>query len=38
MAHNFATDHSDYGGVIQGFALLYASLLAEAAQEREVLH
>jgi hypothetical protein len=38
MAHNFATDHSDYGGVIQGFALLYASLSAEAAQEGEVLH
>jgi hypothetical protein len=38
MAHNFAEDHKDYGGVIQGFALLYASLLAEAARERGVLH
>jgi hypothetical protein len=38
MSHNFAEDHEDYGGVMQGFALLYASLLAEAAQERGVLH
>jgi hypothetical protein len=38
MAHNFAEDQADYGGVMQGFALLYGSLLAEAAQERGVLH
>jgi hypothetical protein len=38
MSHNFAEDQADYGGVMQGFALLYASLLAEAAQERSVLH
>jgi hypothetical protein len=38
MAHNFAEDQADYGGVMQGFALLYASLLAEAVQERGVLH
>jgi hypothetical protein len=38
MAHNFAEDQADYVGVMQGFALLYASLLAEAAQERGVLH
>lgn len=38
MSHNFAEDHSDYGGVMQGFALLYACLLAEAAQERGHLH
>ena len=38
MAHNFAEDHPDYGGVMQGFALLYACLLAEATREREVLH
>ncbi|MDB6091902.1 MAG: hypothetical protein JWN85_4686 [Gammaproteobacteria bacterium] len=38
MAHHFAEDQADYGGVIQGFALLYASLLAQAAQERGILH
>jgi hypothetical protein len=38
MAHNFAENQSDYGGVMQGFALLYACLLAEAAKERGVLH
>ena len=38
MSHNFAEDHTDYGGVIQGFALLYACLLAEAHQERAALH
>jgi hypothetical protein len=38
MAHNFADGHRDYGGVIQGFALLYACLLAEAIRERGILH
>jgi hypothetical protein len=38
MAHNFADGQADYGGVMQGFALLYACLLAEAAQERGILH
>ena len=38
MAHNFSEDQADYGGVMQGFALLYACLLAEATQERGVLH
>ena len=38
MAHNFAEDHPDYGGGIQGFALLYACLLAEAIRERGILH
>jgi hypothetical protein len=38
MAHNFAEGHNDYGGVMQGFALLYASLVAAAAQDRGVLH
>jgi hypothetical protein len=37
-AHNFAEEQADYGGVMQGFALLYACLCAEAAQERGVLH
>jgi hypothetical protein len=38
MAHNFAEDQTDYLGVMQGFALLYACLAAEAARERGVLH
>jgi hypothetical protein len=38
MSHNFAEDQADYGGVMQGFALLYACLSAEGAQERGVLH
>ena len=38
MWHNFAEDQSDYVGVMQGFALLYASLSAESAQERTALH
>jgi hypothetical protein len=38
MAHNFAEYQADYGGVMQGFALLYASLLAQAVQERGILH
>jgi hypothetical protein len=38
MAHNFASDQYDYAGVMQGFALLFACLSAQAAQERGVLH
>jgi hypothetical protein len=38
MAHNFASDQYDYAGVMQGFALLFACLSAEAEQERGVLH
>jgi hypothetical protein len=38
MAHNFAEDQADYAGVMQGFALLYSALVAEAAEERSVLH
>lgn len=38
MAHNFASDQYDYAGVMQGFALLFACLSAEAAQERGLLH
>jgi hypothetical protein len=37
-AHNFAEEQADYGGVMQGFALLYACLYAEGTQERGVLH
>ena len=38
MWHNFAEDQADYAGVMQGFALLYACLAAEAVQERSALH
>jgi hypothetical protein len=38
MAHNFASDQYDYAGVMQGFALLFACLSAQATQERGVLH
>ena len=38
MAHNFAVDQLDYLGVMQGFALLFASLSAETAQEPGVRH
>jgi hypothetical protein len=38
MAHNFAEDQADYLGVMQGFALLFACLSAEAARERGILH
>ncbi|HEY2037336.1 MAG TPA: hypothetical protein VGG96_10005 [Steroidobacteraceae bacterium] len=37
-AHHFADDQPDYGGIIQGFALIYAVLTAEAAREQGVLH
>jgi hypothetical protein len=38
MSHNFAEEQADYGGVMQGFAPLYACLCAEGDQERGVLH
>jgi hypothetical protein len=38
MAHNFAESQPDYAGLMQGFALLYGCLLAEALQERGSLH
>jgi hypothetical protein len=38
MGHSFAENQSDYAGVIQGFALLYACLVAEGAQQRGALH
>jgi hypothetical protein len=37
-AHHFAEDQSDYAGVIQGFALIYAVLSTEAVREHGVLH
>jgi hypothetical protein len=38
MAHNFASRHRNYLGVMQGFALLYKSLVAQAATDRTHLH
>lgn len=38
MAHYFAESQADYLGVMQGFALLFACLSAEAEHERGVLH
>lgn len=38
MAHHFAESQTDYLGVMQGFALLFACLSAEAARELGVLH
>jgi hypothetical protein len=37
-AHHFAADQADYAGVMQGFALLYACLSAEAGRQHAVLH
>jgi hypothetical protein len=38
MAHNFATGLENYLHVIQGFALLYRSLLVQSQAERGSLH
>ena len=38
MAHHFAEDQTDYAGVMQGFALLYACLSAEGGRQHAVLH
>ncbi len=38
MSHNFAEDQKDYIGVMQGFALIYASLLEESRRGRGPLH
>jgi len=38
MAHYFAESQADYLAVVQGFALLFACLSAEADRERRVLH
>jgi hypothetical protein len=38
MAHNFSARHKDYLGAMQGFALLYACLAAQAAADRASLH
>jgi hypothetical protein len=38
MAHNFSSRYKDYLGTMQGFALLYACLAAQAAADRASLH
>jgi hypothetical protein len=38
MAHSFASRYRDYLGVMQGFALLYASLAAQAGADRVSFH
>ena len=38
MAHNFAAGLKNYLHVIQGFALLYRSLLVQSQAERGSLH
>jgi hypothetical protein len=37
MAHNFASRHTDYLGVMQGFTLLYRSLVVQSAADRTYL-
>ena len=34
MAHNFASRHGDYLGAMQGFALLYKSLILQSSEDR----
>jgi hypothetical protein len=38
MAHGFATRQRSYLGMMQGFALLYAALAAQAATDRSRMH
>ena len=38
MAHRFASRHPDYLGAMQGFALVYASLVAQAEADRSRAH
>ncbi len=38
MAHNFASLHADYLRLMQGFGLLYKSLVVQSAAERRLLH
>jgi hypothetical protein len=37
MAHNFASNQRDYLGVMQGFALLWAALIAQSVADRTYL-
>jgi hypothetical protein len=38
MAHYFASEHDNYAGIMQGFALLYAALLAQSTVDRLSVH
>ena len=38
MAHSFASRHKDYLGIMQGFALLYKSLVVQSSVDRIYLH
>jgi len=38
MAHSFASRHQDYLRVMQGFALLYRSLVVQSGADRKYLH
>ena len=38
MAHGFASRHEEYLLVMQGFALLYRSLLVQSGADRKYLH
>jgi hypothetical protein len=38
MAHQFASRHPDYLGTMQGFALVYAALVAQANTDRSSAH
>ncbi|BCG78968.1 hypothetical protein [Mesorhizobium sp. 113-3-3] len=38
MAHGFASQHPDYLRVMQGFALLYRSLVVQSGADRKYLH
>jgi hypothetical protein len=38
MAHNFASEHGNYAGIMQGFALLYAALFAQSTADRLSVH
>lgn len=38
MAHYFASEHDNYAGIMQGFALLYAALLEQSTADRLSVH
>jgi hypothetical protein len=38
MTHYFASEHGNYAGIMQGFALLYAALLEQSAADRLLVH
>jgi hypothetical protein len=38
MAHSFASEHENYAGLMQGFALLYAALLKQSVADRLSVH